>query len=263
MVKKISKREKFVIGALFLSLGLFISQYLDFQGRIILVLALSFLSVLILFLILYQDIKATFRGPLFVLFILPLLYPLSFGFFYFLLPERFLTRIILTTFFGVGLYALYLSANIFAVTGARTIQLLNAARSVSFLLTVLVHFFLTNVVFSLRVIPPLTFTLLFLLNFILILPSFWSINLEEKITKPILSFAFFLALVISELALALNFWPATPTVVSLFLSGNFYAFVGLSQAWLERRLFKNTLLEYLWVAIIVFLVLLTRTKWGG
>lgn len=260
---KINKREKFVIATLFLTLGLLISQYLFAQPRIILVVILSLLSTVFLFLILYSDIKGTSLVSKMGLLAPPVLYTLAFGFFYFLLPARFLTRILLSSFFAIGIYALYLSLNIYAVAGIRTIQLLNAARSVGFLLTVLTHFFLINVIFSLHLIFPLIFLTVFLLSLALIFHVIWSVNLEGSVTKSVAIFTSILALVIAELSLVLSFWPTTPTVAALFLSGNFYTFVGLSQAWMERRLFKNTLWEYIGVAIIVFLVLITRTQWGG
>lgn len=264
-IKGISKRRKFVIVTLVLFLGLFGSEYLDFGARIVSILALSLLASLSLFVVLYQDIKSSLKNysVLAGLFLLPFLYTLAFGSFYFLLPARFLTRITLSTLFAVGLYALYLSHNIYAVAGIRTIQLLNAAHSVGFLLILVTFFFLSNIIFSLHLVPPLALLLVFLLSLILIFQVIWSVNLEEKITKTILTLVLVLALVVTELSLVLNFWPVSPTVAALFLSGNFYTFVGLSQAWLERRLFKNTLWEYVGVAIIVFLLLMTRTKWGG
>lgn len=248
----LSKREKFVIATLFLFSGLFISQNLSASPRIVLVLILSVLSPLFLFFILYPDLKENLSVGLANLFILPIFFTLAFGFFYFLLPERFLTRIVLSSFFGIGIYALYLSHNIFIVATSKTIALVNAARSVAFLLTVLTHFFLSNVIFSLHLAPPLLTFLSLLISFFLILGTLGRIR-EAVI----------LSLVIGEIALMLNFWPANPTVAALFLSGNFYTFVGLYQAWLERRLFKNTLWEYILVSIIVFLVLLRWTKWGG
>lgn len=257
----VSKRQKFVFITLLLTLGLFISQNIVvYEVRTILVLLLSLLGALGLFIALYKDIKGTFWWPL---LILPFFFTLSFGLFYFLLPARFLTRITLSTIFAVGLYALYLSHNIYAVAGIRAIQLLNAAHSVGFLLTLVSHFFLINIIFSLHLIAPLVFLLIFLISFIFIFPILWSIKLEQGISKTVLVFTTTLALVTGELGLVLNFWPVSPVVATLFISGNFYAFVGLSQVWLERRVFKGTMWEYIGVAIIVFLVLISRTEWGG
>lgn len=257
---KLSKRSKFVALCGVLSLGLFIAFNLSPEPRLILILALSFLSSLGLFFSLYQDIKGTFFLPLLVL---PFLFTMAFGVFFDLLPARFLTRIILTIFFGVGTYAMYLVHNIYAVASSRTIKLLRAAHSTGLLLTFATYLFLANSIFSLHLFLPYNVLLTFLLSIFLILPTIWSVNLEIALTRMTIIFTILLGLVLAELALALNFWPATPIVAAIFLAGNFYALMGLSQAWFERRLFKNTLWEYLGVSIIVFLVLLTQTKWGG
>lgn len=263
MIKNISKRKKLIIATGILILGLFVAFYLTPIPRIVLIVVLSILADIFLFIALYEDIKQTPWQGRIGLFILPLFATLAFGLFYFLLPARFLTRFLVSILFGVTIYALYLSHNIYAVAGIRTIQLLNAARSVGFLLSVLIHFFLTNIIFSLHLIFPLAFALVFLLSFFLSYPVMWSVNLDTRIQKTTMTLTMILALVISELSIALAFWPASPTVAALFISGNFYTFVGLAQAWLERRLFKNTFWEYVGVAIIVFLVLITRTKWGS
>lgn len=263
MIKNISKRKKFVIATAILMIGLFVGEYLSPVPRIVLVIILSILADVFLFIILSEDLAGTSWQGRIGLFILPLFCTLAFGLFYFLLPVRFLTRFLLVIFFGVAIYALYLSHNIYAVAGIRTIQLLNAARSVGFLLSVLTHFFLTNVIFSLHLVFPITFILVFVSSFLLSYPVVWGVNLDSRIQKAVVSLVLVLALVIAELSLALAFWPSSPTVAALFISGNFYTFLGLAQAWLERRLFKNTFWEYVGVAIIVFLVLVTRTKWGG
>lgn len=263
----LSKRNKFVIAAVFLTILLFASFYLALQLRLIVIPVIALLSSFILFIILYDDLKQSATGGLFstqlLLLSLPFFYTLAFGFFYSLLPIRFLARGGLAGFYGIGLYALYLSHNIYAVAGIRTIQLLKAAHSVGLLLTVLTHFFLINIIFSLHLIAGYTFILVLLLSFVLIFPVIWNINLETFISKRVLIFSSMLAFIIAQMALILSFWPAHPTVVALFLSGNLYTFVGLSQAWLERRFFKNTLWEFVGVAIIVLLVLLVFTKWGG
>ncbi len=172
-IKGISKRRKFVVITLILFLGLFISEYLDFEVRIVSILLLSLLASLALFIILYEDIKGSLKNysVLAGLFLLPFLYTLAFGSFYFLLPARFLTRIALSILFAVGLYALYLSHNIYAVAGIRTIQLLNAAHSVGFLLILVTFFFLSNIIFSLHLVPSLALLLIFLLSLILIIPQ--------------------------------------------------------------------------------------------
>lgn len=255
----LDKRKRFVLAVGLLALGLLISQFMTGFGRVVASLILAILSGSSLFVIIYQDIKGTFSYPL---FILPLLYTLSLGLFYFLVPERFLTRIIVTIFFAVTTYALFLSHNIYAVSSIRTIQLLRAAHAVSFFLTAIAFFIFVNIIFTLHLMPYMLLGLVFIISFPLIVQILWNINLEGSISKDVLFFSLSLSFIIGQIATMLSFWPTSPTVAALFLSGNFYTFVGLSQHWLERRLFKGILWEYIWVILIVFLVLIFTTKWG-
>src|SRR3989344_1904483 len=143
----LSKRQRFVISVILLSTGVFISEF--FHGPILLIIALvlSLLTVFFLFISIKDDIKDTFHYPI---FILPFFFTLSFVLFYPLLPARLLTRLITTFFYAFGLYSLFLTQNIFAISVLRTINLMRSARIVSFVLTIIALFFLCNVIFSLR-----------------------------------------------------------------------------------------------------------------
>ena len=120
----LSKREKFVLSVFFLSLGMFIVEFFGIKG-ILFSVFLSLMTDLILYLILKEDIKKTFFYPV---FILPFLYTLSFSLFYLLFPSRFISRILLTGIYSFGLYSLFLTQNIFAISSIRTINLLRSAR---------------------------------------------------------------------------------------------------------------------------------------
>ena len=71
-----------------------------------------------------------------------------------------------------------------------------------------------------------------------------------------------LSVTLVEASLILWFFPTAPTIIALFLTGFFYIIVGISQIWLERRLFKNIMWEYVWVAVIVFLIFVVFTIKG-
>jgi hypothetical protein len=103
--------------------------------------------------------------------------------------------------------------------------------------------------------------LIFGFSFPLILNSIWIYSLERKLWANVL-WVFSLALCLFEVAILLWFWPSSPTVIALFLTGIFYSIVGLSQAWFEKRLFKSVIIEYTWVALVVFIVLAVFTTWG-
>jgi len=253
-----NKRQRLIAAVLTLSFGLFISEYFLGKSGIFMVFLISFLTDFFLFLALYNDLEENFYWQI---FILPFFYSLAFGLFYLLVPARFLTRIVMTSFYGVGLYSLFLSTNIFTVSSIRTIALLSSARTVSFTITLLSYFFLGNVVFSLHTNIFITAVLIFLFTFPMILASIWTYTLERNL-KADLFWTSCLTTLVMEASLILWFWPSTPTLISLFLTGIFYSLVGLSHAWFEKRLFKGVILEYFWVAIVTFTVLIFFTIWG-
>lgn len=252
---KVSKRQKFVISVIILSLLLFLSEYLFGRSGIYTIVTVAVLTDILLFWAISKDLKS--RSSL-QIFILPFFYTLSFGLFYFLVPARFLTRIVTTSFYVVGLYSLLLSQNIFLVSTIRTIALLSSARTVSFIITLVSYFFLSNVTLSLHIDVFITLFLIFAFTFPLILQSIWIYTMEKRFLVSVL-WAGVLSVSMVEVALILWFFPTTPTIIALFLTGFFYIIVGLSQLWLDRRLFKNVMWEYFWVAAIVFLIFVVST----
>jgi hypothetical protein len=257
-LKFLSKRERLIISVILLSLGLFITEYFLGKSALYTIVGLSILTDIFLFLSLREDLENNFWPQI---FILPFFYSLAFGLFYFLVPARLLTRIAMTSLYALGLYSLFLSENIFTVSAVRTIALLSSARTVVFTLTLLSYFFLANVIFTFHINVIITLLLVFGFSFPLVLSSIWIHTLERKLFSNVL-WVFSLAVCLFEIAVLLWFWPSSPTVIALFLTGIFYSIVGLSQAWFEKRLFKSVIVEYVWVALVVFIVLTLFTTWG-
>jgi len=249
----IPKRQKFIVTVLILSLILFFSEQLFGRGGIYIAFLLSLFTDLFVLWAMRADLKDNFSPQI---FILPLFYTLACALFYFLVPARFLTRIGMTSLYALGLYSLLLSENIFIVSSIRTIALLSSARTVSFIVTLLSYFFMSNVVFALHLNIFVTLAFVFAFSFPLILHSIWTHTLESDFRSN-LEWISLIAICIVETAFALWFWPTAPTIIGLFLTGLFYILVGISQIWLDKRLFKGIMWEYIWVGVIVFLVFIT------
>lgn len=256
----LDKRQKFVISVLLLSISLFLAEFqLGKSVGIYVVLVLAFLSDVFLFWAIRKDTKENFT---FNLLILPFFYSLAFGLFYFLIPARLYARILLSVLYAFGLYSLFLSQNIFVVSAIRTIQLLSGARIVSFVITLISFFFLSNTVLTLHLGIGPYLLLIGLYSFALLYHSIWTYTLQKS-SKTIVLWISALTAVLLEVATFLWFWPSSPTVIALFLTGFFYTILGLSHVWFERRLFKGVLWEYVWVGVAVFFVLNLFTQWGN
>jgi len=256
----VTKRRKFLIASFVLSLGFVGIQLLDNRFKLYAILALSLATSVFFLWSLWEGIG---RNSTLLTLILPAFFTGGIGVFWFLLPSNIFARLPMIVFYGLGIYALSLTMNVFTVSAVRTIALLRAARGVGFVLTLVTLFLIYNAILSLK-IPFWGSSLLITgLSFPLFLQGFWTIPLDIKISKEMLVLSAISSLVVGEIALSLFFWPATLVVGSIFLTVAVYVLLGLGQAKLEQRLFNQTVREYLLVGILVFMGMYFSTHWGG
>ncbi len=253
-----TKRMKLVIVAVALSLGLLGIQSIDVDARYQAIGLLAGVAYGLSAWALFNDLKGM---EWLTVLILPVLYPVAVALFYFLLPVRLLSRVMILSIFGIGMYALLLTENIFSVAAIRTIQLLRAAHAVGFLLTLLVAFFLWDTLFSFRLAPWWNALGVGITSLPLILQGLWSVNLEEKISREVVNNSLGLSWGLTSLALMISFWPVTITIASLFLVTGLYVGLGLIQNRISGRLFKKTVTEYLWVSGLVAGLTFLLARW--
>ena len=253
-----TKRMKLVIVAVALSLGLLGIQSIDVDARYQAIGLLAGVAYGLSAWALFGDLKKT---EWLTVLILPVLYPVAVALFYFLLPVRLLSRILILSIFGIGMYALLLTENIFSVAAIRTIQLLRAAHAVGFLLALLVAFFLWDTLFSFRLAPWWNALGVGITSLPLILQGLWSVNLEDKISQEVVNNSLGLSWGLTSLALMISFWPVTITIASLFLVTALYVGLGLVQNRMTGRLFKKTVTEYLWVSGLVVGLTFLLAQW--
>jgi hypothetical protein len=253
----LTKRQRFGLGVLVLSFGLFLTEHFLGKSGIYFVIVQAILTDIFLFWALHKDLKNNFSPQV---FILPFLFTLAFGFFYFSLPPRLLVQLFLTIIYAVGIYSAFLSGNIFIISTVRTIALLSSARTVSFVLSIFIYAFFTNTVFSSQFSFFIILPIIFIYSFLLIFHSLWTYTLEKKFRTEIV-WATILSICLVQISFLLWFWPSKPLVIALFLTDIFYTVVGLSHVWFEKRLFKSVIWEYVWFAFAVFLVLIAFTSW--
>jgi hypothetical protein len=254
-----SKRRRFVITSLLLSLGFVAVQFLNDQNRFWAIGVLGVLTIILFYWSLFESLG---HNMTLLTLILPTIFTLGVGVFWFLIPANIYARIPIVIFYAAGIYVLALTANIYSVAAARTIALLRAARGVGFVLTLLTSFLVFDAILSLKseiyVLLPLVFTISFPLYF----QGFWSMTLDTVFSKDLVILSIVSSLLTTEFAAALFFWPVTIVVGSIFLTVTFYLLLGLGQAKLDGRLFISTVREYLTVGVLIFIAMFFATHWG-
>ncbi len=258
-----SKRQKFVLTSLSLAAGFIMIQLANISWRYQAIFALAILTVLAFIWNLWGGLSLKTRPTTILTLVLPLLFTTGIGLFYFLLPSTLFARLPVIIFFGLGVYALALTANIFTVAAIRTIQLARAAQAVSFVLTLITAFLLFDTTWSLRLPFYLNFPLVAIISFPLFLTGFWTVLLEEKPSMALLQLTGIATLCLTELGIVLSFWPASVAVISLCLTTAIYVILGLGQAQLAGKLFTRTIREHLFFGGLFLLIMILTTSWRG
>ena len=257
----LTKEKRFIISSLFLSLGFLGINLVDANFRLPAILGLTLATLIFFVFSLWEGlgINASLLSLL-----LPPLFTLGVGIFWFLIPSTIFARLPVVVLFGMGIYVLSRTQNIFTVSMVKTIPLFRGARSVGFILTFLTSFLLYNAIISIKANIFITCLGVFLISLFLFLQGLWisSIEIKDLVLNKMFVYATLFAFVITQIAVFLYFWPVTVVVGSIFLTIGIYVLLGLGQAELEKRLFKQTVQEHLLVGLIVFIIMFLATHWG-
>ncbi len=255
----ISKRIRFILSSILLSLGFVFIQFIEGPSKF---LAISVLVLVTGLLSIWSYYEGLGKNMTWLSIILPMMYTLGVGIFWFLLPSSVYTNIPIIILFAIGNYVISSTMNIYTVASMRSIALLRAARGVGFVLTLVTSFFIFDAIFSIRQNIFVSTGLVFLSSLLLLIQGFWSIELETKFDKYVFNLSLISSLIMAELSTLIFFWPVTVVVGSLFLTSGVYLLLGLGQAKLEERLFPNVVREYLTVGLIVLIGMFFATQWG-
>jgi hypothetical protein len=254
----ITKRTKFIISALFLSLGVsLITVFL--RGKI--ALSLIILAVLSLILVFGTLAKELAGIRFFLLPVLPTGFIIFTVPFFFILNLGWLGKFLPPFVYGLTFYLIMLVLNIYNISTQRVIPLLHAAQAAGFLFTLVSVF----AAYSLILLLGLTFwqnaMLLGLVSFPFILFSLWSVGLGSQITRNVWLYASALSLILAQMAYVCAFWPVGALMAALFLASVFYALVGIVQLYLGGRLSFRLGLEYFGVGVVVLFLLIMSASW--
>lgn len=255
-----SKRRRFLTTSALLALGFIGIQFLTDQNRFWAIGVLGLATIILFFWSLFAGLG---KNMTLLTLLLPAIFTLGVGTFWFLLPANIYARIPIIIFYGVGIYILCLTMNIFTVSAIRTIALLRAARGVGFILSLVTSFLAFDAILSLRAPLYYLLPLVAIVSFPLLLQGYWSVVLEKEFSKDIFILSGVSTLIMIEVATALFFWPVTVVVGSLFLTVTFYVLLGLGQSKLDGRLFSATVREHLTVGVLVFIAMFFATHWGS
>lgn len=259
---RIEKRIRYVIamGVMASLLLLSTSSVFSYDARYLFVPLFILAAYVTTFFALIEDID---RIEWVTLFLMPIYFTLAMYMFYFLIPVRWLTRVPLLITYCVSIYALFSISNIFNVGVGKSLRLYKAAFSVNVLFQTLITFLMFSVILSYKADFYINGIAVALVSFGLVFQMLWSVRLDlDQYNQELLRYSTIIALVMGELAVLISFIPFRSSVGAMLLAACYYAIVGLTSAWIDSRLFKGVVREYVVALILVVLVsLLTVVQW--
>src|SRR3989344_4122479 len=257
---EITKRQRFILMSAFLTVILIATQVVPQDMRLATIGFLTISTIALAIFALWGELSGI---KYFLLLLIPAYFVVGASLFYFLLPVRWLTRLPFAFLFGISVYLLMLTANIYNVAAVRTIALHRAARAVGMLFTLVAAFFLINVLFSLHFQFYLNALGVSLIVGPLYVVQLWSVDLEEYISRKVALYAGVFTLVSAQMAMIFSFWPLEPINGALILVTVMYVLLGIGQFAIVEGLKRRSVYEYIGIASIVALIVLITTRWGG
>jgi len=255
---KIEKRFRFAISVIALALLLGVATLFYFQQALYFIPFLILASFIAAYFSLLEGIN---KIGWFGLFFMPIMVTVSFYLFYFLFPGRWLTRVPFTIIYAISFYATLLCSNIFNIGVEKSLQLYRAAFSVNFFFQSITMFVILNLLYSLRL--PFVFNALGtgIMTGLFSGQLFWTIRLKKQLEYEVLHYAIFVGYILMQLALILSFVPVDPVIMSLFITALYYSLAGIIYHYIDQKLFKETIREYVIVLIFVFTILILSLNW--
>lgn len=257
---QITKRQKLTLMSFFLTVILIATQTVSESLRYQVMGFLGIATAMLAIFSLWGELSGI---KYFLLLLLPVYFVMGASLFYFLIPVRWLTRLPFAFAFGISVYLLMLTSNIYNIAAIRTIALLRAAHAVGLLFTLVATFFLTNVLFSLHLAVYWIIPVITAICMPLYLVSLWSYELEEYISRRVFLFTMAYTLVTVQVAVLVSFWPIVPINGALVVVTVMYVLLGLGQFVMGGKLKTRIVLEHISVAIVVMLIVLLATRWSG
>ncbi len=255
---QISKRRRLMISTAVLTVLLIISTFFNVDESQFFIILIGVAAYFFTFFSILEGIS---DKEWLVLFIPPVYFTLVFYFFYFFLPQRWLTRLPFVTIYAISIYALLLSQNIFNIGAEKSLQLFRAASSVNYLYLTISEFLISSLILSLKLLFIYNFVLMFIASFPLALQFLWAVNPKESIDREVVRYAWLIAFIIAQGALVFSFIPLSSAVFALLLTACFYSLCGLFQAYLQARLFKERIREYIFVMGFISGIVILSLRW--
>lgn len=273
-----SKRTKFFGVSIFLGVCLWLTGLFGVDKRLGLVIGVSAITYVLTAWVLFEDLKG---WEWLTLMIFPVLFTLGTGLFENLLPSAVpsmfglnfqietsiflggIVRILFLLAYTLGMYAILLTENIFSVASIRTIQLFRAARSVNFIMALVIAIFFFAVALSLKLAFPYVMGIVGIVSLLLSFGTLWSIDLKTEHLDEVYRLSILIGWIMALCSAVVSFWPIRPFIGGLALTSCFYSVLGILEQRMANKSQEVNFTEFVIFNVIILLIAFLTTSWRG
>lgn len=264
--------------SVFLGIALFVASVVSVDQRLAAVVIVGVLAYILSAWVLFEDLKG---WEWIALMVRPTTFTIGAGLFANMLPSaipRFLglnfpietslflggvVKVAYMAIYVVGVYAILLTENIFSVASIKSIQLFRAARSVSFIMTLIISLFFFSMMLSLRIPFWSNMLLTSVITFILSFASLWSVDLKSENMPGVVRITIVLTILMGFYGYAVSFWPIKSFMGGLVLTSCFYTLLGILEQRITEKLAPLNYLEFVVFNLIIVFTAFLTTSWVG
>lgn len=257
-IAHIPKHIRFAVSSLACGMMMFVAVTAPFEYIYITLPALVITSYAFVWFAIYERID---RVEWIMLFVLPVLWTLEWYVFFYMVPVRWLTRLIFSLIFVIVYYILVSVENIYNVGVEKNIQLQKAAITVSTIFLVGLCYLAFQMISSFEMYWVLSSVLVALVSWVLAIKHFWTVEPDIKFDLWQLQMAHFVSVFMLMTSAGIGFVPfAAQTTRPVVLAGIFYLLTNVISDVRDPVIFRQKRREYIVVMIALLLIIIFTVK---
>ncbi len=256
---RIPKQLRYVIASIVGGVALFAAAGAPYPFNLLILPVLCLLSYGLVYFGLLEDIK---RHEWFVLFIVPVIWTACWYVSFYMLPSRFVSRMVFSIVHIFIMYILIGAMNIFNVGVEKNIQLQRAAQAANQFVIVLVFYLYTQIISSLNLYWIVLGTLTGIFAGLMGIQAFWTYAPRETISRETFKLSLFQGFVMGHMMILLTFVPfLLETPRPMIVTGVFYILSGILANYTDEVAFRARVREYLAVLVLLVIAAVITIQW--
>ncbi len=256
---RIPKRVRYVVASAVGAVLLFVAIGVPYPYSWLVLPLLCISSYGLIWFSLLEDIHG---AEWYILFILPVAWTATWYISFYMVPMRFVIKILFSLTYPLILYIIASAMNIFNVGVEKNIQLRRAARAANQFIIVLVFYLFTQIMSSFGLSWHILGVATGVFSWILGIQLFWTLDPQETISVEVKSLALFQGFTTGFFMILLSFLPfVMDTPRPMIITGIFHVVNGVLSTYTDTILFKQRIREYFGISVILIIAILLTLQW--